>query len=108
MNKIFSAENIVEVGLLRNLLQQNGISCELRNHHASSLMGEVPFTNVWPEIWVDEANTDQALALIADIKRAEVGDVDWVCRGCREANPANFDLCWQCGELNSAGHGARN
>ncbi|HSV14575.1 MAG TPA: methyltransferase domain-containing protein [Tepidisphaeraceae bacterium] len=23
--------------------------------------------------------------------------VDWKCPSCRESNPANFDLCWNCG-----------
>ena len=98
MIKVFSADNIVEVGLMRSLLELNEIPSELRNHHSSSLMGEVPFTNVWPELWVEQSKADQAQRLIADLKREDVSGPDWVCGGCKEANPANFDICWHCGD----------
>jgi hypothetical protein len=97
--KVFSADNIVEVGLMRSLLEQHDIASELRNHHSSSLMGEVPFTSVWPELWVDQSKADRASQLIADLQREDVSGPDWICGKCKEDNPANFDICWQCGEL---------
>jgi hypothetical protein len=97
LNKVFSADNIVEVGLMRNLLEQNDIASELRNHHSSSLMGEVPFTSVWPELWVAQGESDQALKLIAEVKRDHLSGPDWTCAKCKEDNPVNFDICWQCG-----------
>ena len=100
MNKVFTADNIVEVGLMRSFLEQNNIPSELRNHHTSSLLGEVPFTSVWPELWVAEGRSKRAVELISQLKREEVGGPDWACQACKEANPANFDICWQCGESN--------
>lgn len=97
MNKIFTADNIVEVGLMRSLLEQNDVPSELRNHHTSSLMGEVPFTSVWPELWVDTVYAERAADLILRMKRDDVTGPDWVCDSCRESNPANFDICWHCG-----------
>jgi hypothetical protein len=99
--KIFTADNIVEVGLMRSLLEQYGIASELRNHHSSSLMGEVPFTSVWPELWVDDSKAGKAQQLISGLKRENLGGPDWACAHCNEANPVNFDICWQCGELNT-------
>jgi len=29
-------------------------------------------------------------------------DVDWTCAGCGEANPANFEVCWQCDGIRPA------
>jgi hypothetical protein len=97
--KIFSADNIVEVGLMRSLLEQNDIASELRNHYTSSLLGEVPFTSIWPELWVVESFASQAENLISQAKTQDTSGPDWNCNSCTEANPANFDICWQCGGL---------
>lgn len=96
MNKVFTADNIVEVGLMRSLLEQNGISSELRNHHTSSLLGEVPYTSVWPEIWVELDDFSRAAELVAEVNRDAAVGPDWACENCKEMNPANFDICWQC------------
>lgn len=97
LNKVFTADNIVEVGLMRSLLEQHDITCELRNHHTSSLMGEVPFTSVWPELWVDQSLAQRATEIISQSKRQDVSGPDWRCNRCQQASPANFELCWQCG-----------
>jgi hypothetical protein len=97
LNKIFTADNIVEVGLMRSLLEQHDIPCELRNHHTSSLMGEVPYTSIWPELWVVQSLAKQATELISQSKSQNVSGLDWSCSHCKEASPANFELCWQCG-----------
>jgi hypothetical protein len=97
--KIFTADNIVEVGLMRSLLEQHDIASELRNHHSSSLMGEVPYTSIWPELWVVESLVSQAENIITQTKSQVVSGPDWNCNSCNEANPANFDICWQCGGL---------
>ncbi len=28
----------------------------------------------------------------------ETARADWQCAGCREENPGNFDVCWNCGQ----------
>jgi len=101
LNKIFTADNIVEVGLVRSFLEQNDIPSELRNHHSSSLLGEIPFTSIWPELWVEKSLAEKAKALIAELKREDVSGPDWGCGKCDESNPANFDICWQCGHSQS-------
>jgi len=93
MNKVF----IVEVGLMRSFLEQNDVLSELRNHHTSTLLGEVPFTSVWPELWVIEEQSVKALELISQLKQREASGPDWTCQRCSETNPVNFDICWQCG-----------
>ncbi|MFH1748692.1 MAG: hypothetical protein ABIG44_16785 [Planctomycetota bacterium] len=36
-----------------------------------------------------------------DVARAAGGLNDWTCPKCHEENPGNFDLCWNCGEVQS-------
>lgn len=95
--KVYTADNVLEVGLMRSLLELNGIASELRNHHTSSLLGEVPYTATWPELWTDLESASRAKELISDALKREVSGEDWSCPGCDAQVPSNFDLCWQCG-----------
>lgn len=97
LTKVYTADNVLEVGLMRSLLEQHGIASELRNHHTSSLLGEVPYTSTWPELWTDIDSSLQARELISDAQKRDVTGEDWVCSNCEAAVPSNFDICWQCG-----------
>ena len=81
---------------------QHDIPSELRNHHTSSLLGEVPYTSVWPEIWVGQPDFANAAELISQVRCGDVTGPDWACGDCKETNPGNFDICWQCGQLTSS------
>lgn len=97
MIKVYTADNVLNVGLMRNLLSQNGIESELRNHHASSLLGEVAYTSTWPELWVRDDFSDKAKIIIDDALKPNDNKEDWHCSSCREVSPSNFDVCWSCG-----------
>jgi len=99
--KVYTADNILEVGLMRSLLEQHGIASELRNQHTSSLLGEVPYTSTWPELWTDTEFANQAKELIADAQKRDDSGEDWACSSCEALIPSNFDLCWQCGSPKS-------
>lgn len=101
MLKVFTADNIVEVGLMRSMLAQHDIETELRNDHSASVMGEIPFTSVWPEIWVSQRYFDRAVELIKSLQRRELSGPDWRCSKCEEPNPISFELCWQCATPNT-------
>ena len=99
--KVYTADNVLEVGLMRSLLELNGIASELRNHHTSSLLGEVPDTSTWPELWIDQGLLSQAQDLISEAQNRDVSGEDWSCPSCQAQIPSNFDLCWQCGSTKS-------
>ena len=99
MRKIFSAESIVEVSHLRNLLETAGIACQIRNDRLSGALGEIPFVECWPELWLlDERDALRARGLI-DIALARPPEraPDWVCSCCGETIEAQFAQCWRCG-----------
>lgn len=81
---------------MRSYLEEQGIACQLRNEHSSSVMGEVSFFLVWPELWVADENAKEALSLIKELDKPEHNGPEWQCRECAEANPGTFDICWQC------------
>lgn len=83
--------------MIQSLLNNAGIACVFKNQYASSLAGEVPFQELWPEIWVvDEYDVIQAIRIIQENAQVSEGD-DWECSECGEVNAASFELCWQCG-----------
>lgn len=102
MKLVYTQENRFDVSAMRTYLESHGIPSFLKNEYTSSIMGEVPFFSVWPEIWVADELFDQAKKLVQEAqsnqaKQAE-GQVDkeWFCHACKESNPVTFELCWQC------------
>ncbi|MFK8051837.1 MAG: DUF2007 domain-containing protein [Woeseiaceae bacterium] len=99
MKKVFTADNIITVAHYRNVLEAEGIATEIRNQNLGSVLGEVPFTEVWPQLWVRHAlDVPRAKELIAEASQPpEVGEA-WHCQHCEASNESHFAACWQCGK----------
>ncbi|MCH2157554.1 MAG: DUF2007 domain-containing protein [Oleiphilaceae bacterium] len=96
MIRIFSHDNSMVVHNIKNILENNGIGCELKNVFGGSAAGEVPPIEVWPEIWVDELQTDKAAELIEEAMHGANDKTHWRCPDCTEENPPAFEICWSC------------
>lgn len=87
--------------MLRDSLRQLGISAEVFNQHSAGAGGEIPLTDVWPEIWI--AREDQFELAMQVIREFEISqseqcdDALKLCSQCNEENPGNFECCWSCG-----------
>lgn len=81
-----------------HLLDHAGVDARVFNENAQGGLGEIPFTHAYPEVWLtDEADLERAQAVITKYERSSSeGNVP--CGECREENPANFQVCWNCGE----------
>ncbi len=98
MLRLYSAANLPEAHLLRQLLAQAGIEAHVFNENAQSGMGEIPFTHAWPEVWLAEAtDATRAREIVQSFERPAAPRADVFCATCRERNPGNFELCWSCG-----------
>ena len=99
MKKLTSADSIVTINHWKNLLESEGIPCEIRNEHLGSVMGEVPFPEVWPQLWViNDLDYDRGKQLIdAEIAEIESPAEPWKCGKCGEENEGQFSACWNCG-----------
>lgn len=98
MIRLYSAENLQQGYLLLNLLKHQGIDCMLLNENASGGLGEIPFTQAYPEIWLSRAqDLARAREIIDDFENLEDTDRQIACPHCRERNPHGFELCWKCG-----------
>jgi len=96
MKKVYSNENIAFAGAVRSYLEENNIVCELRNEFTSSVMGEVSAFDIWPEVWVRDDQLKQAQEIVSTMQHKDTEGPDWLCQQCKESNPINFEVCWQC------------
>ena len=99
MKRVHTSETLAEVGHFKNVLEQNGIACIVKNEQLSGALGEVPFLECLPELWViEDADFEAAENVLAGLKSAPVDGKAWRCRHCKEMNDAAFAACWNCGE----------
>lgn len=93
MKKVFTAQSTPDAGVIRNLLQEHGLSVQLLEKTFGSF--GMPHTEVWVNRNEDR---ERALELIDRFFAERDSGTAWTCRKCREHNPPAFDVCWQCGE----------
>ena len=86
-----------EAWLLRDRLQQEGIAVLLRNEELFSAMGEIPFVEIRPELWILDDEVLPRAQRLLDAWRQTEPAADWSCPGCGERLEGQFDACWKCG-----------
>jgi hypothetical protein len=99
MKKILSSPIIGEIPQLRNMLENAGIACILRNEVSAGLYPEVPIAECTPELWIqDDERLAEALQIKADFQAsATIVGADWKCQKCGETSQPQFTSCWKCG-----------
>ena len=100
MKKVFVSQNLIEVEMRKERLEQAGIRCMIKNQRSSGLAGEIPFTEVFPELWViQDEDYDRARQLLEEGLISLPSNQDtWVCAGCGERHESQFATCWNCGQ----------
>lgn len=88
-----------QAGLLKERLEQEGIACLLRNVDLFSALGEIPFLECLPELWVidDEMYPRARMLLKGWMDLDEATRQEWICPACGENLEGQFDACWKCG-----------
>lgn len=95
----FTLTEISQAGLLQELLRREGINCLIRNEQLFSAMGEIPFLECYPELWVVDNEVYPRARLLLDNWLKETDDKadTWTCPTCGETHEGQFGACWQCG-----------
>lgn len=98
MKRVYRHDSMAEVGLVRGLLERQGIACLIKNEQLGGALGEIPFLECQPELWVLR---DQDAYRAETIVREHLDNVEqaaeWKCPNCGELNEGQFSACWQCG-----------
>lgn len=100
MKKIFVSQNLFEVEMRKERLEEAGIPCTIKNQRSSGLAVEIPFTEVFPELWViQDEDADRARQLLEEGLVSLPSNQDtWMCAGCGERHESQFGTCWNCGQ----------
>ena len=65
MKKITSSDSLVTISHYKNILTTEGIPAFIKNEHLGGILGEMPFQEVWPQLWVEnDLDYDRAKQLI--------------------------------------------
>jgi hypothetical protein len=98
----FTLADRAEAGLLKELLEREGIACLIRNEHLFAALGEIPFLECLPELWlVDDEVWPRARLLLDSWLKNEEGGLSWTCPSCGETLEGHFGACWNCGTQRS-------
>ncbi len=95
MIKIHSSMSSIDIHNIKNALESNGIQCEVLGEFRRSVMGEIPLSEAFVELWIlDHTKEKAAREIMAGGLRP--ASMPWTCPKCGEAIEAEFDLCWNC------------
>jgi len=101
MKKVYTSPNIPLISIVKAALENHGIPCVLKNDNLSGALGELPFTEIWPELWIlkerDLSKTEQLIQqIISDNPEHQAA---WQCPKCQEEIEKYFSECWNCGYI---------
>ncbi|MEH6556175.1 MAG: DUF2007 domain-containing protein [Oceanicoccus sp.] len=101
MKPVYTHQNIIIVSAAKNILENNGINCFIKNEFSNTMGGELGLSNIWAELWVsDPEDFDRAKKLLTKELASDMDKPDWKCPNCQELNGYNFAFCWKCGSSN--------
>jgi hypothetical protein len=97
MKLLMRCEHAIAAAHYAGALRAAGIDCEVRNTVLSGALGEIPFLECAPQIWIRHA-LDEARAheRIEQLRSPVAGD-PWTGRQCGETLEPQFTQCWNCG-----------
>ncbi|MBD1401391.1 DUF2007 domain-containing protein [Pelovirga terrestris] len=97
---VFGFHEAYLAGLLRDILIREEIDCVLRNVELTAAVGEIPFIECCPELWVvdNEAWPRAKMFVDAWLKKDPLAPA-WRCPQCQETLEGHFGACWRCGCL---------
>ena len=98
MKKLLTrCEHPLQAAHLANALRAAGIRVEVRNTTLSSALGDIPFLECAPQLWLDSPlDEHRARELLCELQRPVDGPC-WTCGGCGETIEPQFGACWRCG-----------
>lgn len=95
MMRVFRAGSLLEAQLVADMLTSLGIANHILNAYAVGAMGDLPYSQTNPEVWIDDV-AQEARAVEAITTLNAPLQADKLCPHCGETNPGNFLSCWQC------------
>jgi hypothetical protein len=102
MKFLFQANTVAEgsiIQLLKSTLEETGIESTIRNESLSVALGDIPFTECLPALWIlNDEDYQKAEEILLNWRRSQKEThTSWVCPSCKETIEGQFTSCWKCG-----------
>ena len=101
MIKLYRSSHAIEAQAIVDQLKLNNIEACLLNNYLAGALGDIPFLETGPEIWIEQesdlAQAQEIVKLYFKNLQAQSAEPELFCPKCNESNPGNFDFCWACG-----------
>jgi hypothetical protein len=101
MKLLLRCEHAIAAAHYAGALRAAGIDCEVRNTTLSGALGEIPFLECAPQLWLRNAIDEARARQILDNLLRPVPGQPWTCSGCGELLEPQFGCCWRCGAARS-------
>jgi putative signal transducing protein len=95
---VYSAANISLVSMFKDILEQRGIKCWIKNEALSAGIGELPPIETWPQLCVEKDDYSEAKHIVEEALAAKDISIMWKCDSCGEVIEGQFTECWNCGK----------
>ena len=99
MKLLARADNSLQGSIWADTLRAAGICCELRNTVLSGALGEIPFLECAPQVWIERDYDEPRAREILQQLRQPMHEPHWQCTACGEHSEPQFGSCWQCGAV---------
>jgi hypothetical protein len=97
--KLLLCSRVEDVDVLKGMLMQEGIACEVTNYNAP-----IPGAEFYPKLWVEESDFPKASAVLATFRSTPSRQSGpWKCPACGEQMEGQFTSCWKCGRIREEG-----
>ena len=98
MIKVFEDFELSKVGQFRSVLEAEGIRTHLKNQFTSGVLGEIPFVEAIPQLWIlEDDDLVKAKRLIQELlSSSESDESEWICPECDSVVDGVFTHCWKC------------
>jgi hypothetical protein len=97
MKRVYSAASLIEATHYANVLESHGIPAQLRNTSLGGAVGELPFVETWPQVWVPDEQEMHAKRVLQSMLTAGASVAPaWRCDRCGELIEGQFEECWRC------------
>ena len=101
MKRLYCTADFVFLGYLRGVLEDAGIACHTKNEHLLGAAGDLPPTEIWPELWIindgDWMRASRFIETLSEtLNAAQDERTPWRCEQCGELLEPQFTDCWVC------------
>jgi len=99
MKRVYAEPTPIFIHQLKDLLEEKGIGIIMKNEFLSGGVGELPPTEIWPELWVINKDDEAAAKRMVHefIQQNKEKPQNWICGQCGEKIEGQFNICWSCG-----------